>query len=225
MIASDLNNPEFAGAMDPNSRLAVQFYMKPVENEFKSKAAARPVFENVDFVKIWTPGNVLSIIDTPTRQDHKDKFPRQWAAYQNRVGEDTRFVGTPITEWPRITPSQAEELKALKFFTVEAIAGAGDAQLQGIGMIAGQSIFSFRDDAKRFLLVASAASKANEADEKLAAAKAEIAEQQAKHAQAMEAAAKDMAEMKAQMAMLVEAATAQRNKPGPKPKNQEQEAA
>lgn len=211
MIASDLNNPQFAGAIaNPDSRLHVVFYSKPVENAFRSKQEQRPIFDQVDFVRITIPGDKLNIIDTFVREDHKQRFPMQWANYQNRKSENGEgaISGTPITQWPRITIAMAEELKALKFYTVESIASASDAQLQGIGMIAGQSIFSFRDDAKRFLMTAEAAAKLKEADEKLKEAERKEADMRAQ-----------METMQAQMAQLLDAATAQaKGKPGRKPK-------
>ena len=204
-LASDARNPEFMGAHDPDARLAVQFYERPVQNEYQTAAQQRPIFENVVFVKIITPGDKLNIIDTIARQDHKDRFPRQWAAFQQRKDATSQFVGTPISEWPRVSAAQAEELKALKFYTVESVANASDAQLQGIGMIAGTSAFTFRDEAKRFLMVADAAAKLSEADrakkeadEKLAAANEEILRQREQHA-------KDMEEMRAQMKEMMEA--------------------
>lgn len=214
MIASDVNNPEFAGARDPDSALSVQFYTRPMKDEFKSEQEKRPIFYDVDFVKICTPGNTLNIIDTPAREDHKQRFPRQWNAYKSRIGDSQGVVGTPVTEWPRITPSQAEELKALKFYTVESIAGAGDAQLQGIGMIAGQSVFAFRDDARRFLAVADAEAKMSEADKKLKEAQEEIARKEAEFTKRMEA-------MQEQIAALVASAAEKHGKPGRKPKQAE----
>lgn len=216
MIASDVNNPEFHGQRDPDSALSVQFYVKPVKDDYKTEQEKRPIFFDVDFVKICTPGNTLNIIDTPARDDHKQRFPRQWNAFKSRVGETSGVSGTPVTEWPRLSASQAEELKALKFYTVESIAGAGDAQLQGIGMIAGQSVFAFRDDAKRFLMVADAAAKMSEADKKLEEAKAEIAQKEAAFASRMEA-------MQAQIEALVAAASEKHGKAGRKPKQTDEE--
>ena len=216
-LASDAQNPAFMGANNPDARLAVQFYEKPLHMEFLSEKEQRPIYENCVFVKIFTPGDKLNIIDTIARKEHQDRFPQQWAAFKNRQGGDTGYIGTPIAEWPRISASQAEELKAIKFFTVESVANASDAQLQGIGMIAGQSAFTFRDEAKRFLMVADAASKlseadkkAKEADDKLAEAKAEVLLLQKQHAS-------DLEEMRAQMKALMEMATEAR-KPGRPPK-------
>jgi hypothetical protein len=174
MLASDLNNPQFQGARNPDAALHIIFYVRPVVNQYQSEKQGREVVENVDYIKISTPGDKSSVIDAPVREDHKKRFPLQWQAYKNRIGGEAMISGTPLTEWPRITPEQADELRALKFFSVEAIASAGDAQLQGIGMIAGQSVFSFRDDARRFLAIADAETKSGEADRQLAAAREQI---------------------------------------------------
>ena len=73
----------------------------------------------------------------------------------NKVGEHQDFIGTPIEQWPLVTRSQADELKGIKFRTVEDVANCSDQQLQRIGMIAGMSPHSFREKAKAFLNLAS----------------------------------------------------------------------
>ena len=173
LVASDLNHPDYAGATNPDSRLACKFYSRPVKMEFDSQTAGRPIFKDVDYVQIFVPGDSTSILDTPAREDHKKRFPLQWAHYQNKHGGDAREIGTPLAQWPRITPAQVEELRALKFYTVEAIAHASDQNIQHIGMIAGMSPYALRDHAIRFLNVAagdsvaaSAEAKAKELEEK-----------------------------------------------------------
>src|SRR5258708_32140737 len=128
-LASDLSNREFSGAMNPDDILHVTFYMKSLKNEFETTKQGRPIFYEVPMVRIMTPGNQLNIVDTPTREDHKMRFPRQWAIFQASQSQD-QVVGTPVDQWPAITRSEAEELKGQKFFTVEQIAGASDLQIQ-----------------------------------------------------------------------------------------------
>lgn len=185
MLASDLNNPEFAGAVNPDMRLACKFYSKPVRQAYASEQEGRPIYSDVDYVQIFVPGDSTTVIDTPVRDDHKRRFPLQWAHYQNRHGTDAREVGTPLDKWPRITPAQAEELRALKFYTVENVANASDANLQRIGMIAGMSPFAFREAAMRFLrvakddaAVAQATEAAKAAEERTRALEETIAAQQ-----------------------------------------------
>ena len=137
-----------------DARLAVQFYKKSVKQENESEAAGRPIFKEFDFVRIMIPGDNLTEIDTYAQESHKQRFPRQWAHYQNQVANHQDIVGTPLEAWPQITRSQAEELKGLKFHTVEAIADCSDQQLQRIGMVAGMSPHTFRQKAKAFLNLA-----------------------------------------------------------------------
>ena len=133
-LGSDINNPNFSGAYNPDSILHVTFYMNSIQNNFESEKHARPIFNEIPFVRILTPGNQLSVIDTYVREEHKRRFPIQWAAFQNSHNEEDQVVGTPLSEWTAIGRNQADELKALKFFTVEQIAGASDLQIQRLGM-------------------------------------------------------------------------------------------
>lgn len=137
-----------------DENLYAEFYIKPVKQNFDSEQAGRPIFKDVVYVKIMTPSDQLSQIDTIAREDHKARFPRQWAYFQNKQAGQQQVVGTPVGEWPQLTASAAEELRALKFYTVELIANANDSQLQKIGMIAGMSPHSLRDKARAFLNLA-----------------------------------------------------------------------
>lgn len=138
-----------------DSKLAVTFYKRSMKQEDESIAAGRPIFKEFDFVRICVPGDNLTEIDTYAQESHKARFPRQWAHYQNQVAGQEVLIGTPIEQWPLVTRSQAEELKGIKFATVESIANCSDLQLQRIGMIAGMSPHSFREKAKSFLNLAS----------------------------------------------------------------------
>jgi hypothetical protein len=151
MLASDANNPQFVGASNPDAALVVRFHKKAVQNMFESSARGRPIFNDVDYIEIFTPGNQLNIIDTPVREEHKRRFPQQWAHYQNAHSGDQREIGTPLGQWAFLTASQAEELKALKFFTVEALANASDGMLQPIGMIGGMNPMVLRQRALAYL--------------------------------------------------------------------------
>jgi hypothetical protein len=137
-----------------DARLAVQFYKKSLKQDMASDEAGRPIFKEFDFVRIMIPGDNLTEIDTYAQDSHKQRFPRQWAHYQNQVTNHEDIIGTPLDQWPQVTRSQAEELRGLKFHTVESIADCSDQQLQRIGMVAGMSPHNFRLKAKAFLNLA-----------------------------------------------------------------------
>ena len=185
-----------------------------MQDEFKSNKEGRPIFADVDFVNIMTPGDKLNIIDTFARPEHKARFPQQWAHYQNLHGGDSREIGTPLTAWARLSGAQAEELKALKFFTVENIANASDAAIERIGMCVGMQPHAFREMAQRFLKAANDDAilhNTEEANKKLReeleAVRKEAADQQAEMLATMKA-------MQEQMAQL-----STKKKPGRKPKD------
>jgi hypothetical protein len=158
-----------------DSRLAVQFYKKSMKQEDASNEAGRPIFKEFDFVRIMIPGDNLTEIDTYAQESHKQRFPRQWAHYQNQVAGQEDVVGTPLDQWPQVTRSQAEELRGLKFYTVEAIADCSDQQLQRIGMVAGMSPHNFRLKAKAFLNLANDSAEVAQRESELQALKEENA--------------------------------------------------
>lgn len=176
MLASDDQNPEFVGARDPDSVLAVTFYTRAVKNNFKSMQENRPIFEDRVFVRIIPPGDGKNIIDTFANDADKKRFSRQWAHFQNTKGGDSREIGTPVSEWTLLTPSQVEELRGVKFFTVEQIAGASDTQLQSIGMIAGTSPMTLRTRAQAYLAAAKETALPQMQAEELAKRDADIAD-------------------------------------------------
>jgi hypothetical protein len=158
-----------------DSRLAVQFYKKSMKQEDASNEAGRPIFKEFDFVRIMIPGDNLTEIDTYAQESHKQRFPRQWAHYQNQIVGHEDIVGTPLDQWPQVTRSQAEELRGLKFYTVEAIADCSDQQLQRIGMVAGMSPHNFRLKAKAYLNLANDSAEVAQRETELQALREENA--------------------------------------------------
>ena len=152
MLASDVNNPEFLGAVaNPDQALIVSFYTRPVQNIFKSAKQERPIYEDVTYITINVPGLKDMQVDRPAYESDKRRFPLQWQHFENRTKGDAREIGTPLSEWQQLTRSQAEEFRALKFYTVEAIANASDLNINALGMVGGMSPYVLRDKARAFL--------------------------------------------------------------------------
>lgn len=174
MYETDYNNPD--------SRLNVKFYQKAIQNNFKTALEGRPIMEMADFILIEVPGNQTLTIDTFVSDTDKERFPVQWARYQNEK-IDGDIEGTLLNDWPVLSAATAAELKHFKFYTVEQIANASDAQLNTLGMAAGMAPFTLRDKAKAFLasakdtaLVQQQADELAKRDEMIARMQAQIAE-------------------------------------------------
>jgi len=133
------------------------------------------------FVRIMAPGDKTNIIEQPVREDHKERFPRQWLYFQMKNGEaQVPVVGTSLDDWQRdskgeVSRAQVEELRILKFQTVEQVAAASDSQLQRIGM-GGPGL---RERAKNYLSVKHRSESAEELEKtrsELETLKAQMAE-------------------------------------------------
>lgn len=180
MLASDLANPDFVNPTNPENTLGVRFYSKPLQDNFRSEQEGRPIFVDTDMVRITTPGDSLSIIDTIATDHYRKRFPRQWDFYVSKKQGDQVLVGrTPLSSWPKLSPAQVEELRHLKFYSVEDVANASDAALQNVGMIAGMGGHAFREAAQVYLRVAKDASVASRMEQENAALRAEMAEMRA----------------------------------------------
>ena len=138
MLASDLINPQFVGARNPDELLSVEFHWQPVKTMFGKPALEEDgTPKRTIFVKIERPGETSSIVDTPMREEHKKRFPRQWLAFQMAEGIESGNPDVPgwkIEEWKELDPNTLRDLKYMRFHTVEQIAGASDAQIQRMGM-------------------------------------------------------------------------------------------
>jgi hypothetical protein len=189
-----------------DSRLQVRFYKRPVHQEQESVEAGRPIYKEFDFVHICVAGDTLTEIDTYVLNSHKQRFPQQWANYQNRLGaNDEQIIGTPVAEWPLVSKSQAEELRAMKFHTVESIAGASDQQLQRMGMAAGMSPYAFRDKAKAFLNLAMTAAETDKRESEINGLREELAKKEQETAKIKAETDAKLAQMQDQMAAILAA--------------------
>ena len=190
---------------DADSRLAVKFYKRAVKQEYESLEAGRPIYKDFDFVRIMIAGDNLTEIDTYAQESHKQRFPKQWLQYQASQDSSSEIHGTPVEQWPLISQSQAQELRAIKFLTVESIANASDLQLQRIGMIAGMSPHAFRDKAKSFLNLATESAEASKRAEEINQLKQELAQKAEENAKIKAETDAKLAQMQEQMAAILAA--------------------
>lgn len=118
--------------------LFVEFRMESVADPVKSRDEGRTVHHDVPFITIHFPGDKTKKIDRPAKLiDDLDgpadatRFPRQWAAF--KAQEEQVADGLPIGEWPPISKSEANDLKAIGVHTVEQLAAMPDTALSWLG--------------------------------------------------------------------------------------------
>jgi hypothetical protein len=115
-------------AMD--NKLYVQFYIRPVMNNFKSQEAGRPIFEEKEYIRIIVPGDSKTTVDCPVTDEFRMRFDKQYDKFKK--GLEQAVEGTPLEMWPQMTVGLCAELKAMNVSTVEQLAALDDGKAQRI---------------------------------------------------------------------------------------------
>ncbi len=111
--------------------LLVKFFIDSVHLDFKSKEAGRPIFEDREFVEIIPIGDPKTVLVRECTEKDRQRFIQEYERFKR--GEGEKHVGTPLTEWPAMRPSQIKQLNYLNIFTVEHLSQCDDQSMQRIG--------------------------------------------------------------------------------------------
>lgn len=107
-----------------------EFAMRPKYKKDESVKAGRPIYEDTEMVKFFLAGKDetgwVAVTD-----EHRKKYREQYANFKEGASQ---VIGTRLDLWPLISPAQAEELKALKVYTVEQAAELPDSSDHAYGM-------------------------------------------------------------------------------------------
>ena len=154
---------------DMDATLLVRFYVKAVQDKVATAKEGRPIFKDVEYVEIRTPG-CRDPIARPAKPHDLERFPRHYEAFKNRTSQEVND-GTPLSEWPLIPRSQVEELAFFNVKTVEqlvAIPDSSAAKFMGINTL--------KAKAKSWLEASKEAAKASELKTELDKRDKELAE-------------------------------------------------
>ena len=108
------------------------FFIESVEDKAATAEAGRPIFRDMEMVRIQIPGDIKSEPVQKVKELHKRRWPKQYEAFKQNA--EITGIGTPLKEWGRLPQSRVEELKYFKVHTVEDLAGVPDGLLQNLGM-------------------------------------------------------------------------------------------
>jgi len=145
-----------------HTQAIVDFYNGATKNDVKSLQSGRPIYDDVEMIRIRWAGNTKSELhapaddrcDRPIRnrednsryyvkwKDHPD-FKPAYDAFKS--GQASVLNGTPIAELPFLTEGQRLELKAINILTAEALANVDPNSKLGSGLK------DLRQDAKNYL--------------------------------------------------------------------------
>lgn len=152
------------------------FYNAAIENPTKTKLAGRPIFDDLEMVEVRLAGDRNFNPHFPAhsmweRQDGEEityamRWPDQYAQFKN---ENVQVAsGTPLEELTFLSAARRSELKALKIYTAEALAGLEGHNLK---VLAGEG-YKLKEQAQAYLDQANSFSNVGS----LAAQNAELAQ-------------------------------------------------
>lgn len=144
MQQAEFNHNDFTNTSEADKALLVRFFYKNVQNKLESAAQNRPIFKEKTYIEIRIAGQRDAQACRPATHQDKQRFPLHFEAFEKRV--EPPAEGLPLTEWPKITRSQAEELTFLSVKTVEQLAGMKDTNASKI-----MGGYKLVEDAKKWL--------------------------------------------------------------------------
>lgn len=134
-------------AIDKNDPLVIPvFKIHTTKNEAKTKAAGRPIYDDMEVVEVRFAGDRNKVSVFPAlaicgeTQDEEGNtrpitYAERWPAQYQRFKAKTQQVveGTPVDELPFLTQAKRAELKALSIYTAEALAALDGQPLKNLG--------------------------------------------------------------------------------------------
>lgn len=160
-------------AYEQDNKLLVRFYMGSIPNRTKTLELGRPVYDDLEKIRILKVGE-KDYIDKGATPDYIARFPKQYEAFKR--GEEAKQSGTPLSMWPVLKDAQVKEFAALNIVTVEQLASCPDIVIQkfmgGFGMR--QAAKEYVDRAVSQAPLATLQAQLDEKETKLAALTAQM---------------------------------------------------
>lgn len=133
---------------DNDALVTPVFFLHPVKDEVETKKQGRPIFNDVEHVRIKLAANKQSVLVAPAHEvftretdpatgeqremTYALKYNAQYLAFKS--GADQTNSGTPLEALPFLSPAKRLELKALSIHTAEALASVGGQAMKNLGM-------------------------------------------------------------------------------------------
>jgi hypothetical protein len=126
---------------------ALRIWRDATKNTYQSEQQGRPVFDDVTYVEVITPGSrgstpvfeVKRFLEAdkerkdPLLGSHYEQFKEFVEDFEKGEEADKTLVGTPLKEWPEISRTLAAALRAANIYSVDALAELPDEKLSSVG--------------------------------------------------------------------------------------------
>ena len=113
-----------------NKGITPVFFMEPIENPTKSAKEGRPIFDELECVRIFIAGDPHNQHCAPVDDHYRERFADAYQKWKVNRNNPQEISGTPLRQWPLLTPLRVKEFEALGIFNVEGLAAIGESNLQ-----------------------------------------------------------------------------------------------
>lgn len=137
-------NQQQQGRYAGDKNLMIKFHMEPMMDTQKSREEGRPIYRDVEHVRILIPGSKESVVDKVVTEIERNRFRDLYAKW--KANEQMDFSGTPLESCTWIGKSLVEEMKFFNIRTVEQLSELSDTHAQKF-----PGISKYRDLAKAYI--------------------------------------------------------------------------
>lgn len=140
----DMANQQAQGRFAGDKNLMVKFHVLPMMDAGKSQEEGRPIYRDVEHVRILVPGSKESVVDKVVTDLERNRFRDLYTKW--KAGESLDLSGTPLESCTWINRSLVEEMKYFNIRTVEQLSELSDTHAQRFA-----GISKYKDMAKAYL--------------------------------------------------------------------------
>jgi hypothetical protein len=107
----------------------VEFFLDLVEDIRESEKVGRPIYKEVESVKVKFPGMDETVVRV--EQQHKDQYPEKYKAFKDGLTQPEE--GTPLESWAMMPRPIVMEIKHFGVRTIEQLAASSDDARRKLG--------------------------------------------------------------------------------------------
>jgi hypothetical protein len=126
MQTAEFNHEDFeVGSRKGDEKLAIRFFTKARQDAEKTQEEGRPIFKEVEYIQIMTPGDRNQAIVRPVAVGDRSRFAKQYEHWKKTQNNDA-VMGTPLEAWNILSLAQIEEFRYFGVRTIEQMAELRD---------------------------------------------------------------------------------------------------
>lgn len=123
--------PDGTAIFGNDAQLLVKFFVHPELSKFKSDKEGLPVYDDVEMVEVFQPGEKESVKQLAT-EFHKRRFPKQYENFKK--GAEQTNGGTPLDHLFPSEPGMILTLKSFNIYSIQQLAALTDTGISNLPM-------------------------------------------------------------------------------------------